>query len=424
MLPPKSIKPDGVSKQSLAIATFSTVVEWYDFTLYLYFATVLSRIFFDESGESLLIVLAGFAVSYLLRPLGAMVFGHIGDKYGRKQMLMGSMALMTVAMLATACLPTQDQWGYAGVAMIVLRCLMAFSVGAEYTGVVAYLLEGSQNNRRGLMSSLAAASSEVGALLAVLVCSIVVQLVPTGELERWGWRIPFVIGGLLALMILFFRQTMGESPKFITKSKPVVKSPLLLTLNQHKRAIVNSFVISALGSITYYVGIVYVPIFLTSQGNFAESHAFWLSTMMAVAVIAITPMVGVLSDRLGRRPVLIGLGGLGVILPMACFWLMLTEQLSFAILGGLLLAVLAGAVSAVGASATAEQFSTTTRLSGLALGTTMATAIFGGFAPYVAQHLLQKTDWVLIPAIMIAMVALMALPVFFKLKETAFDELT
>src|SRR5437762_9380065 len=148
-------------RRSMAVAAFSTIVEWYDFTLYLYFATVLSRVFFGGGAQSLLITLGGFAIAYLMRPLGAVFFGHIGDRLGRRTMLLMSVALMTAAMLATALLPTYAAVGpLAGVLLIVLRCVMGFSVGGEYTGVVAYLLEGAAPNRRGLVASSASAASE------------------------------------------------------------------------------------------------------------------------------------------------------------------------------------------------------------------------------------------------------------------------
>src|SRR6476661_6720604 len=136
--------------RSLGVAAFSTIVEWYDFTLYLYFATVLSRVFYGPGETSLLVTLGGFAIAYLMRPLGAVFFGHIGDRKGRRTMLLKSVALMTAAMLATALLPTYTQIGQAaGVLLILLRCVMGFSVGGEYTGVVAYLLEGAPRHRRG-----------------------------------------------------------------------------------------------------------------------------------------------------------------------------------------------------------------------------------------------------------------------------------
>lgn len=414
---------DSVSKGSLAVAALSTIVEWYDFTLYLYFATVLSRVFFGEGRTSLLITLGGFAISYLMRPLGAVVFGHIGDKFGRKTMMMLSMLLITGAMFLTAILPTASQIGaLAGFLLIGLRCVMSFAVGAEYTGVVAYLLEGSKAQNRGFITSLASAASEIGGLLAVAVCSITVYLVSEQDLAVWGWRIPFLIGGGLALLVWVARSSMQESPEFSQKQQAnsLSKSPLKDTIKYHKVGIFRSFMISALGSITYYVGITYVPIFLKDTGQHSEQVALYLSTLAAVAVIVITPFVGLLSDKVGRRPVLIGLAIASVILPALLFFWMANGSVNQALFGAVLLACLAGGVSAVGASATAEQFPTEGRLSGLALGTTMATAIFGGFTPLIAQYFIDMTGWSLVPAVMIGVVAVMVLPVFWGLKETAF----
>lgn len=188
-----------ISRKSLAVAAFSTIVEWYDFTLFLYFATVLARLFYGGTGEALSFTLGSFALAYLMRPLGAVVFGHVGDRHGRRAMLLWSVALMTAAMLATALLPTKAEIGVAaGWLLFLLRCVMGFSVGGEYSGVVAYLLEGAKAERRGLVASLASAASEIGALLAVGVSALTVASMSEAELARWGWRIPFFVGAALA----------------------------------------------------------------------------------------------------------------------------------------------------------------------------------------------------------------------------------
>jgi len=411
-----------LSRASLAIAAFSTVVEWYDFTLYLYFATVLSRVFFGPGEASLLVTLGGFAIAYLMRPLGAIVFGHIGDRKGRRHMLLLSVALMTAAMLATALLPTYAQVGpTAGVLLILLRCVMGFSVGGEYTGVVAYLLEGAPEHRRGLIASSASAASEVGALLAVGVSALTVATMSEADLAGWGWRIPFFVGAALAGTVWIARSTMEESPEFHRQlaEATVPDSPLRHSIANHRGPIARAFAISALGSITYYVGITYVPAFLTSAGGQTESESLWLSTIAAVAVILVTPLFGLLSDRWGRKPVLALLAVGSALLPSAMFSLMAGGVHSTALHGALILAALAGGVSAVGAVATAEQFPGEGRVTGLALGATMATAIFGGLTPYVAQLLVERSGWPSAPGIMIAIVALCVLPVFLMMRETA-----
>src|SRR5271165_5029100 len=182
---------ENVSRASIAVAAFSTVVEWYDFTLYLYLATVLSRVFFGGGGTALTTTLAAFAIAYLLRPLGGIMFGHIGDRFGRRRTMLMSVALMTMTMLGTALLPTHAQAGAAaGWLLFLLRCVMGFSVGGEYIAVVAYLLEGAPRNRRGLITSMASASSEVGGLLAVGVSLLTVNSMSAASLDSWGWRIP------------------------------------------------------------------------------------------------------------------------------------------------------------------------------------------------------------------------------------------
>jgi MHS family proline/betaine transporter-like MFS transporter len=411
-----------MSRGSLAIAAFSTIVEWYDFTLYLYFATVLSRVFFGPGETSLLVTLGGFAVAYLMRPLGAIWFGHIGDRTGRRRMLLFSVALMTAAMLATAALPTFSQIGIAaGWLLFLLRCVMGFSVGGEYTGVVAYLLEGAPEHRRGLIASLASAASEVGALLAVGVSALTVALLDEASLQSWGWRIPFLFGAALAATVWIARSTMEESPEFDRQlaAGTVPSSPLRHCLGNHRGAIGRAFAISALGSITYYVGITYVPAFLTSAGSLSEKVSLWLSTAAAVMVILVTPFVGALSDRLGRKPVLAALALGNAIFPIAMFGLMASGSHMQALSGAFVLAALAGGVSAVGAVATAEQFPGEGRVTGLALSATMATAIFGGLTPFLAQLLVERTGLAVAPGVMIAVVGLTVLPLFLLMRETA-----
>ena len=408
--------------RSLAVAAFSTIVEWYDFTLYLYFATVLARVFYGGGSGSLLLTLGGFAIAYLMRPLGALFFSHIGDRSGRRHMMLLSVAMMTAAMLATALLPTHAAIGpAAGWLLLALRCVMGFSVGGEYTGVVAYLLEGAPPGRRGLITSSASAASEVGALLAVGISALTVSFANQPDLESWAWRIPFFVGAALAASVWVARSTMHESPEFRRQQQEgtVPAEPLRYALKHHRAGIARGFSISALGSITYYVGITYVPSFLTSAGALAERAALWLSTIAAIAVILVTPVVGWWSDKAGRRPVLLALCGASAVLPMTMFALMASGSHARAILGAVILAGVAGGVSAVGAVATAEQFHGEARITGLALGATMATAIFGGLTPLAAQWLVERTGWTMAPGAMIALVALCVLPVFLRIGETA-----
>ena len=411
-----------VSSASIAVAAFSTIVEWYDFTLYLYLATVLSRVFFGGGETALITTLATFAIAYLLRPLGGMVFGHIGDRFGRRRTILLSIAIMTVTMFGTALSPTHAQAGAAaGWLLFLLRCIMGFSVGGEYNAVVAYLLEGAPRNRRGLIASMASASSEVGELLAVGVSLLTVNSMSPANLNSWGWRIPFLVGAALAASVWIARTTMEKSPDFAEQraSGTVPISPLHYAFTNYRAGILRAFAISALGSITYYIGITYVPAFLTSAGKLGEGESLRLSTVAAFAVILVTPFTGALSDRLGRKSVLIFLSACSAILPVVLFYLMARGSPLYALFGVVILACVAGGVSAVGAITAAEQFPGKGRISGLALGATPATAIFGGLTPYFAQILTERTGWTLVPGAMIAVVGVCVLPILITLPETA-----
>jgi MHS family proline/betaine transporter-like MFS transporter len=381
----------------------STVVEWYDFTLCLYFAPTLSRVFFGPGEAALSDTLAGFAIAYLMRPFGAILFGLFGDRRGRRPTLLITMAAMTLSMLGLALLPTHAEVGsLAGVGLILMRCVMGFSVGGEYTAVVAYLFESAPPHRRGLVTSLAAATSEIGGLLAVGFCAVLARSLDAAQLDAWGWRLPFLFGAALAGAVWVARNIIVETPLFAAQPH---NAPLRHVLRFEARGIALGFAISALGSVTYYIGITYVPAFLATVGRGDEAQALAFSTVAALVVIAVTPCFGWFSDLVGRKPVLLGLCLAGVLLPVAMFRLIAGDSAGAAVAGVALLAALGGGVSAVGATATAEQFSNSVRLSGLALGATTATALFGGAAPYVVYTLQKLTGLTEVPGVVIAAVA-------------------
>ena len=406
----------------MAIAAMSTIVEWYDFTLYLYFVTVLARVFYGGGAGSVGLALAGFAISYLMRPLGATVLGVYGDRHGRRRAMMVSMAIMTVAMALIAALPTRAMAGpLAGWLLLALRCVMAFAVGGEYTGVVAYLVEGAPPPRRGLVASLASSASQIGGLLAAGVSAAVVLSFSPDTLENWGWRVPFLIGAVLAGMIWIARSRMAESPEFTTAQTAgeIAANPLALALGAERAGVLRGFSISSLGSISYYVGMTFIPAFLVASGAMAEGQALELSTLAALMYIAVSPIAGMASDRFGRKPVMIAIALTGAVTSTALFPVMAHGGTALALCGALVLAATSGSWSAVAASTTSEQFSSSARLSGLALGVTSATAVFGGLSPYLAQKAIGFTGGAWAPGAMIAVVAACVVPVLAKMPETA-----
>lgn len=410
----------GISRGRLAIAVVSTIVEWYDFTLFLYLSSVLSRVFFGDSATGVLMTLATFAVSYLLRPVGGLVFGYVGDRWGRRPVLLGSMALMFLATAATAALPTFAQVGEsAAVWLLALRCLMAFSVGGEYTGVMTYLLESSRASNRGLVTSLAASASEVGALLAAGVSALTVATLSASEVEEWGWRIPFIVGGLLAAAILALRSALPETPQFLQSQQEAGQAPLAGVLHRQRRAVVRTFIISGLCSAAYYVVIIYLPTYLISVQKWSESSALGLATLAAGVVVLASPLAGWLSDHYGRRSTLLTLAISAVVLPVPMFAAAGHTDVGVAVAAVVILACLAGSLSAVGASAIPEQFDVRGRLTALAIGGTLATTIFGGLAPYTVQVFVETTGWALVPGAVIAAIAAVAIFAILRGPETS-----
>jgi MHS family proline/betaine transporter-like MFS transporter len=332
-----------------------------------------------------------------------------------------SVTLMTMTMLGTALLPTHAQAGAAaGWLLFLLRCVMGFSVGGEYIAVVAYLLEGAPRNRRGLITSMASASSEIGGLLAVGVSLLTVNSVSSANLELWGWRIPFLVGAVRGKRVDCANNNgrvtgLRKAADKRDSARPPVASRARQPSGRHSASVHDLGV----GLDHLLSRDSYVPTFLISAGKLDESDSLRLSTAAAVAVILVTPFAGVLSDHLGRKPVLIFLSVCSAILPIALFHLMAGGSPSYALFAAVILACVAGAVSAFGAITTAEQFPGEGRISGLALGATSATAIFGGLTPFVAQVLTGRTGWILVPGAMIAVVGVLVLPILMTLPETA-----
>jgi len=317
-------------------------------------------------------------------------------------------------MLATALLPTFAAIGAAaGWLLLLLRCVISFSVGGEYTGVVAYLLEGASQHKRGLIASLASASSEIGALVAVGVSALTVHGLSTAELEDWGWRIPFLIGAALAGTVWIARSAMQESPDFERQraAGTAPARPLRYTMAHHRKGIFRSFAISALGSITYYVGITYVPAFLTSAGALTEGSSLWLSTLAAIVVIAVTPLVGALSDRLGRRPVLLLVGFMSTVLPATMFSLMASGSALRALFGAVILAAVAGGVSAVGCGRHRRTIPRRRTAKWPCPGDNHRHGRVRRATPWLAQLLVERTGWPVMPGVMIALVGVIVLPV-------------
>ncbi|MGP5931739.1 MFS transporter [Corynebacterium glyciniphilum] len=416
--------PTSRRRQSMFVAAFGTIVEWYDFSIFFYVSASLANTFFNGDDGSLLLTLALGAAGFIFRPLGAMVFGHLGDRIGRKSSLIVSASLMAVALLGIAVMPGFDTIGiWGGVGVLVLRCLAGFAVGAEYTGIMVYLVESARDGRRGLAASWAAANSEVGSLLAVGGGYLMARYLSPEDLDAWGWRVLFLVGALLAAAMVPLRRLMDETDTF-TEVKDTAenteRSPLITVLRSHPRAVLVAFLVSSVGSAAYFLNITNVPTYLETTASIDSSTSLWLGTVAAGVAIVVTPFAGVASDRFGRRPVFILLGIVILATTIPAYMLLGGGAGSTALLGGALLAVPAAGWSAVAASAVPEQFTAVGRFSGMAIGYNTATVLFGGLSPFVATWLMNVTGSPYAPAwYAVAIILLAGIPMLMLFRDRA-----
>ncbi|AZT95058.1 MFS transporter [Brevibacterium aurantiacum] len=425
-------------RRSMMVAAFGTIVEWYDFSIFFYVATILTKEFFGDRPDSLLLTLGVGAAGFLFRPLGAMVFGHLGDRVGRKSALVVSAVLMAVAMLGIAIMPGYDTIGiWAGVGMVFFRCLSGFSVGAEYTGIMVFLMESAGSKRRGLAASWAAANSEVGALLAVGSGAFLASTLSAEAMSTWGWRVLFILGAVLAALMIPLRRMMEETDTFkrlqaaektkeaqaAKSDKPVVsrgRSPLLIAFLQQPRAILVAFLISSIGSVSYFLNITYVPTYIEEVSQVKNSGSLALGTIAAVVAIVITPLFGIASDRFGRKKTLAVLMAVFILTTIPAYALLPDGNSGVAIFGVAFLAVPAAGWSAVAAAMVPEQFTGTSRFSGMAIGYNVATVLFGGLSPLIATALMSSTGLTLAPAIYATVIVVVAgVPTLFLARNMA-----
>ncbi len=412
------------TRRALVVGALGTIIEWYDFSLYVFLAPVYARVFFpgQEGLDGVVVTLALFAVAYLARPVGAIVFGHFGDRIGRRNSLLASASIMSVALLLNGLLPSEASIGVlAPLGLFVLRLAMGFAVGGEYSGILVYLLETADARTRGLVVSLAPAASGVGTLLAVGCTAIVSAVLSQSQLDDWGWRIPVLFGAVVAVTILVLRTSLTETPAFrrLRESGEISEHPVRDAVSRARWAVFVAFVLSAVGSIAYYVGITYVPTFLESFADVSSSDALIWSTLATAVYVMVTPLGGWWADTGGRRRTM-AISALAMTLTSVPLFALLGAGAAAVQLGAaLFLAVGVAVWVAIASVAIPEQFGAADRFSGLAVGYNIATAVFGGLSPLLATLLVRATGWDAAPGLMLAVVAVAALPVILRLPETA-----
>ncbi len=413
----------------IASCMIGNIIEWYDFIIYALFASTIGSLFFPASSDYSQIInaFAIYAVGFIARPIGAIVFGHIGDKKSRKDSLMLSIYIMAIPTALIGCIPTYAQaqslfpfWESAGllapVLLTILRLFQSFAIGGEFTGSMVFMVESAPPHRRGFFGSWATFSSVLGVILGSVVAFVFSSLLSPEQMQSWGWRIPFVLSIFGSLVGTYIRRSLSDPERFVKKKKHGL--PIKMLMSQHLGKMSLVFFIDIVTAIGFFTLVTFLPSFMQDKKflGMPQDLTFKINTFNMLVFALFTVVGGSLSDKFGRRPILaIGAAALAL-MAFPIFGLLASGALYNVVLGQAIMAVIMGTFFGVIPAALSELFPTEVRFSGLSLAHNLSMAIFGGTAPLIATQLVQHTGSQLSPAwllVIAGVVCLAALPFYF-----------
>ncbi|WP_460775724.1 MFS transporter [Microbacterium sp. GXF7504] len=413
--------------------SLGNLVEWYDVYVYTVFATYFEAQFFDEADKnSTVYIYAIFAVTFIMRPIGSWFFGRFADRRGRRAALSVSVTLMSACSFIVAIMPTREVIGvWAAVILVFARLLQGFATGGEYGTSATYMSEAATANRRGFFSSFQYVTLVGGHVLAQLTLLVILAVMPVEAVADWGWRIGFFIGGISALVVLWLRRTMDESLseshlEAVRSGQDRAAGSLKTLLTRYWRPLLWVFLVTAGGTIAFYTYSVNAPaIVKTTFGEDGAMAATWTNLIGLVFLMLIQPLGGLLSDRIGRKPMLVFFGAGGVLYTwvLITFLPQTTSPITAFLLTAIGYVILTGYTS-VNAIVKAEVFPAEVRALGVGLGYAVANSVFGGTAPVIYQAFL-AADQVLWFVVYVTAVIAMSLVVYIffmrNRAETALD---
>jgi len=421
---PSRVEPITV-RRATAAGAIGSFVEWYDYGIYGLLAGSVSVVFFPGDADSaLLLTYAGFAVSFAIRPFGAAICGHLGDRMGRKRLLAVLILLISGATAAIGVLPTYAAIGWAAPALLILlRMLQGFSAGGEVAGAMSFVAEHAEDRRRGYTTSWLPVGSFVALLVGSLISRLLIDTVGQDAMNSWAWRVPFLIAVPLGAVGFYIRAKLEDTPRFqaIIESRNVAHNPLkeALTSREHLKAIGLAIALPALNGPGYYIVFVYMPTYLAQELKFTPSNALLVTAAGLLAISVTIPLMARLSDRFGRKPLLAGSSLAMAILGYPCFQLISHGSVAAATLGAVLLAVAFAGHAGVIQVALTELFPTRVRYSAYSIGFSITTALFGGAAPLLMTYLIDRTGDTSVPSYAVVLTALITLVTTLALTETS-----
>ncbi|MFM7761330.1 MAG: MFS transporter [Burkholderiaceae bacterium] len=384
-------------------AVIGNALEWYDFVNYGFMTVIISRLFFPAESEyaSLLIAMATFGVGFFMRPVGGVFIGLYADRRGRKAALQLIILLMTIATAMIAFAPTYAAIGIAAPAIMVLaRLLQGAATGGEFASATAFLIESSPPERRGFFGSLQMVGQSIAALTGATAGMLVTQGLTPEQIDDWGWRLPFLFGLLIGPVGLWMRRHLSETEEFVAAAQDETQHlGLMAVLREHLRDVLVCFGLVVSATIMFYVVLIYMPTYAKTQLHIPLNEAFTAQVAGLIFLTVLIPLFGMLSDRIGRRAVLMLAAVLYLILtyPMMAWLLAEPSLIRLTVMQIVLCSAIAVGFGAI-STALAEQFPVRQRSTGLALAYNVAVMIFGGFAQLIVTWLIKETGSLLAPS--------------------------
>jgi len=389
------------------------VMEWYDFGTYGFFAAIIGEQFFPSHDPtvSLLASFAVFAVGFIGRPLGALIFGHIGDRSGRRRALMASVMMMAVPTMLIGLLPTHSQIGIAApILLVVLRLLQGLAVGGEFTTSMVLLVEGAQRTRRGFVGSFAPVGAVGGMLVGSAVGAAITEFLPAGAVASWGWRAAFLFGLLIAAIVLYVRRRLPPDAAIVAIAE-ARHAPVVTAFKTQWRTILKIIGMILTLCIGFYLNFVYLSTWLVQYTGISHAEALTLNCVGLALQLPMLPFAGVLADRIGAKAVLL-LSTLGFALFSWPLYLLISHGTVVAILAGqAILALLQSMISGAVPAFMVEALPKHVRCTALSFGQNLAQACFGGTVPMVSVVLIGATGYPLAPALYLAAAGLVSFAV-------------
>lgn len=411
-------------RKVLIASSLGNFVEWFDYASYGYLATIIAVVFFPDIAPSaaLMATFAVFAISFIIRPIGGIIWGSIGDRIGRRTALSFSILIMSGATTLIAVLPSYAQIGMmAPGLLLLLRMVQGFSASGEYAGATSFIAEYSPPSKRGLYTSLVPASTAAGLLAGSLMAAGLFAYLTPEEMRSFGWRLPFLLALPLGLIGIYIRLKIEDTPKFreMENKHHVTETPAKEIFTTYRREVITSIGVTSLNAVGFYLILSYMPTYLITELNVGETEAFLtVSVSLAVYVFSIFVM-GAISDKIGRKVALMLASVLFIVFTVPLFALLdgatLTGIIFIQIAFGILLTVNDGTLPCF----LTEIFPTRVRYSGFAFSFNTAQAFLGGTAPLIATFLIDVTGSKLAPAWYLVVIAVVSLIAMRGAKETA-----